>query len=328
MRVQLLVIVNDAYFLMLHDHYLNMFLLTRFSIISAYRSSFENAIADVHSTSAHQFIPAVSRTLRCAHPAGHKMQLYARVVSSAPPLYLFLVIFACRCVVVPVPIPTEVYRIISMQRNPAKSFEDCIPRMVHDAFWQTHCEHQDYLVMYSYGSDHCGITLVTEYTLRGRIRQGFRRQEAEQYRSAIEDAFLRRSPALCNPQYKDPATTIFQSSLIKATQLSLHIDCKLSANTSDLSLLDAMKRRVDAAGGKVVTSNAFRFCVYNVLCPLYRVPLFSLSHLIDSNGNAIAIPTLALRESPQRWKYLRDYLEQIVLMSQQQHSKQYRVSLK
>jgi hypothetical protein len=215
--------------------------------------------------------------------------------------------------------PSAIGRLIAIQRHPAKGFEDVIPRTVHDSFWQAHCEHQDYLVLYSYGSDRCGITLVTEYSLRGRIRQAFRRQEAEQHRSAIEDAFLRRSAELSNPRYKDDLTTIYQNSLIKATQLTLHIDCKLSANTSDNSLIDAMKRRVDVSSSKEVTSNAYRFCVYSVLCPLYRVPLFSLSHVADANGSAIAIPTLALRDNPQRWKYLRDFLEQLVLMSQQQH---------
>lgn len=220
------------------------------------------------------------------------------------------------CVVVPVPMPAEIGRLISLQRHPPKSFDQVFPRTVHDAFWQMHSEVQDYLVMFSYGSDRCGITLVREYSLRGRIRQAFRRQDAELYRSAIEDAFLGRSAALSNLRSKDELTPIYQKSLIFATQLSLHIDCKISANTSDLKLQEAMFQKINSAVSTVIENNAWRFCVYSVLSPWYRVPLFSQAEVAPFKGNSI--PTLALRDNHKHgWKYVHDYLQQIIELSQQ-----------
>lgn len=214
--------------------------------------------------------------------------------------------------------PAEIGRLISLQRHPPKSFDQVLPRTVHDAFWQMHSEVQDYLVMFSYGSDRCGITLVREYSLRGRIRQAFRRQDAELYRSAIEDAFLGRSAELSQPQFRtnNPNTIVYQRSLILATQLSLHIDCKISANTSDLKLQEAMFQRINSAVSAVIENNAWRFCVYSVLSPWYRVPLFSQADVAPFKGNSI--PTLALRDNHKHgWKYVHDYLQQIIEMSQQ-----------
>jgi hypothetical protein len=207
------------------------------------------------------------------------------------------------------------------QKDPKKGSPDpLVPRTVHDAFWQMHSEQQDYLIMYSYGSDRCGITLVREFSLRGRIRQAFRRQEAESYRSAIEDAFLGRSVALSKLRSGDHVTTIHQSSLILATQLSLYIDCKLAGIASDLKLQESMLAKINHSlqMNSFIESNAWRFCVYNVLCPWYRVPLFSQSQATESKGNTIVcIPTLALRDnSPHGWKYIHDFLHLIIEMSQ------------
>ncbi len=220
--------------------------------------------------------------------------------------------FFLRCVVVPVPPPPEVGRLIALQRQPPKNFEHVIPRTVHDAFWQMHSEQQDYLVMYSYGSDRCGITLVTDYSLIGRIRQAFRRQEAECHRSAVEDAFKRRiARPLLSPNLE--MTTIFQSSLIKATHLTLFIESRLSRNTGDMALQDSMNRKIAAQNGREVTSNSWRFCVYTALSPLYRVPLFSHTRTQEKGSKKwVANPTCALLHYPQRWKRLRDFLEELL----------------
>ncbi len=201
-----------------------------------------------------------------------------------------------------------------------------IPRTVHDAFWQAHSEQQDYLILFSYGADRCGVTLVSEYSLRGRIRQSFRRQEAESHRNAIEDAFLQRSkPRLQATQNNNDSTVIFQQSLIKATQLTLRIDCILSGNTSDLALQKAMKDRVlNHSSGPEVVANAWRFCVYNALCPLYRVSLFTQSQPVAANGKFF--PTLVLRDNPQRWKNLRDFLQQIIDLSHEKVEHMFQVS--
>jgi hypothetical protein len=209
--------------------------------------------------------------------------------------------------------PSEIGRLIALQRHPLGNL---VPRTVHDAFWQMHSEQQDYLVLYSYGSDRCGITLVREHTLRGRIRQAFCRQD----RSIVEDAFTARSASLLTKPNPGPQTTqsqISQKSFILATQLSLFIDCRLSGNASDLKLQESMLRKINESVDADIVSNAWRFCVYNVLCPWYRVPLFSQSQPTLLRGNYI--PSLALRDNPRHgWKYVLDYLQQVIEMSEQQ----------
>jgi len=223
--------------------------------------------------------------------------------------------------------PSEIGRLISFPRTRRPTdaaIHHLIPRTVHDAFWQAHSEQQDYLVLFSYGADRCGVTLVSEYSLRGRIRQSFRRQEAESHRNAIEEAFLRRSEKL--NQNKNDMTFIFQQSLIKATQLTLRIDCILSGNTSDLALQKAMKDRVlNPSNGPEVVSNAWRFCVYNALCPLYRVPLFTQSQPVAASGKFF--PTLVLRDNPQRWKNLRDFLQQTIDLSHEKVEHMFQVTV-
>ena len=180
--------------------------------------------------------------------------------------------------------------------------------------------------MYSYSSDRCGITLVTEYSLLGRIRQAFRRQEADCHRSTIEDAFKRRIARVPALSLHSETTTIFQGSLIKATHLTLFIDSKISRNTSDMALQETMSSKQRNQAGKDITSNAWRFCVYTALSPLYRVPLFSLTERVRGDRKWDANPTFALLDDPQRWKRLRDFLAELLVATGPPHPHHFQVS--
>ncbi len=172
--------------------------------------------------------------------------------------------------------------------------------------------------MYSYGADHCGITLFTEYTLCGRIRQAFRRQEADCYPKAIEDAFKQRSLARM-PEFNQnhEATTIAHSSLIKLAQIIIYMYCRLSQNTNDELLQNSMDREVFTATlhyDHVIHCNAWRFCVSIALFPLYRVPLFVQTCQQEGSKVWDAVPTPALREDSGRWKHLRDFFKEVLLV--------------